>query len=181
MSSIVFDPNQINPHIGHWLSHEEFKCVWTYQWVAYSYERLGYESMSEDERQIFLTITSAFDWAIKKLIHNGMRFKGITLRPNGILELDRGGPVEVRNELFLNRLRRGKLLHPEKNLIFTISHLTKLGVKFDRKSFEDALSQCKSDREYVAAQVTPEERVMFLEAIDNLMAEAGLKKQNELS
>jgi hypothetical protein len=176
----TLDLEGLAPHLGHWLTQEEFKVVWTYQWVAYLTGRMGVESMSDSEREgVFGTITTAFDWSIRELAHKGLKFTGIEVLPNGTLELSKNGPVEIRNELLLIRLRKGKALHPVHNLRFTIDYLTARDIAFDRKTFEEVLAQARSDQKTVHSMIAEDERRMYVESIEYLLRVAGLQKASE--
>ncbi len=132
--------------IATWMTREEFMAVYGFQWAAGRAPAYGMEQLEPGVREeMFSRLGVMLRWAMRHLIHRGMRFSGIEIDPRGEFRPTQPNPVEPRNQLFLEKLSAGRMLNPVLCIREALSLIERQQVDVDKGPLIEVLLQCERD------------------------------------
>ena len=161
-----------------YLTREEWKCAYSYYWVALNLPAYSAAGLGEDERWRLLgTVGRGMLWAIRQLcLKHKATFKAVGVDSEGVVRLLRPDPICPANMLYVYRLKEGKGPNYLHLLQDAIQYMTEHGWDIDLEPYHEALAKVKVDVANAKADTDPEWEAVAVKTLEEGMKIAGYTK-----
>lgn len=161
-----------------YLTREEWKCAYSYGWVALNLPAYGAAGLGEEERWKLLgTVAKSMLWSIRQLVlKHGARFKAVGVDSDGVVRLLRPDPICPANMLYVYRLKEGKGPNYLSLLKDSIQYMTEQGWDIDLEPYREALEKVERDVIQAKEDTPPEWETEAVKTLEEAMKIAGYTK-----
>lgn len=155
------EPNttlELSHALAQLLTQEEFRLVWSVQWVASSYGAYGADNMTEEEfDNTFETIGAALVFGIIRSHEAGHRFKQIRIDENGeLFPIEGFVPVEG-NSLYVHQLAVGRPINFLLAMQSAIATAESEDMSLSLEPLRTAEAEIRRSLEEVRAEMDPQD------------------------